>query len=48
MNLEGGKPEYYKLSGVVDWVHDIHVLGVRNINPNLKILLEWTQRHHEA
>lgn len=39
MNLEGGNPEYYKLSGVVDWVNDIHVLGVRTINPNLKILL---------
>lgn len=39
MNLEGGNPEYYKLSGGVDWVNDIHVLGVRTINPNLKILL---------
>ena len=40
MNVEGGNPEYYKLSGVVDWADDIHVLGVRNTNPNLKILLD--------
>lgn len=35
-----GNTEYYKLSGAVDWADDIHVLGVRNTNPNLKILLD--------
>lgn len=35
----GNPRNCYKVGGGVDWVNDIHVLGVRTINPNLKILL---------